>query len=137
MTAYGTSCAGSSATPRHTGSGVAEIGNKIQLRLSSARRDSSAILLLGFSKSTWNRLPLPFDLSGAGAPGCKLYAPGAIMMPATTSSFGTASVPVDLPDDKNLIGKRFYTQFACFDLPANQLGLTFTNGLETRVGGWK
>jgi hypothetical protein len=44
-------------------------------------------------------------------------------------------VPITIPNDVNLITNRFYTQYWCVDQAANRLGLTFSNALDTQLGG--
>jgi hypothetical protein len=38
---------------------------------------------------------------------------------------------------KAFIGIKFFTQYLCLDKQANVLGLTYSNGLQTTVGGWR
>ncbi len=51
-----------------------------------------------------------------------------------TSAAGTASLPASVPNNRQLIGVSFLTQFAVLD-PNNALSLVFSNGGEGKVGG--
>ena len=54
--------------------------------------------------------------------------------PMTTQGYG--QVPISIPNDRSLIGGHFYTQFWNVDLAANALHLTFTDAIDTFVGGY-
>jgi CubicO group peptidase (beta-lactamase class C family) len=135
--AYGASCAGSNGVPRHDALGLPEIGRSPYYHLGNGPRSSVAVLALGASDQWWGALPLPFSLTAFGAPGCRVYAPHAITLGTATYSDGSAVVTAGMPDDASLIGARLFTQFVNVDPTANALGLTFTNGLETVLGGWR
>ena len=50
---------------------------------------------------------------------------------------GSGSFKARIPNDPSLIGTKVYTQFTVEDKKANNLGLTFTNAVETTIGGFK
>ena len=80
---------------------------------------------------------MPFNLTPLGLPGCTLYATFEVYPFTTrlTSSQGAASVLLVLPNDRNLVGGRFYNQWLIVDAPANPLGIVFTNGGAALIGG--
>jgi CubicO group peptidase (beta-lactamase class C family) len=129
-TSYGLSCAGYFRTPLHTLSGTPEIQNSVSFRLAGAPVLANTMFYIGFSKTT-------IDLGFIGAPGCKIYTDMAIGIPALADPNGIVSLASWIPNDTSLIGARPLTQFAVLDPRANQLGMTWTNGLETTIGGWK
>ncbi|MEZ5967063.1 MAG: serine hydrolase [Planctomycetota bacterium] len=135
--AYGTACAGTSGSPAHSGSGTPEIDNTMTLRTTGAPPNSVAALFLGGSRTTWNHLPLPLSLAAAGAPGCDLLAAPDVVLTQSISFLGVGSTGIALPADVSLIGAHVYTQTAPVDVRANRLGVVFSNGLDTRVGGWR
>lgn len=105
------------------------IGQTLTMMLSAARSSSNALLFLGFSKQTWGALPLPFTF----APGCKLLVSGEVSIPTTVSGTGTASVPIPIPNIKDIVGAPFFNQFLVVD-PANSLGLVASNAGQGKVG---
>ncbi|MFQ5503242.1 MAG: hypothetical protein ACE5F1_00415, partial [Planctomycetota bacterium] len=74
-------------------------------------------------------LPLPFTF----APGCKLLVSGEVSIPTTVSGTGTASVPIPIPNIKDIVGAPFFNQFLVVD-PANSLGLVASNAGQGKVG---
>ncbi|MCA8968948.1 MAG: S8/S53 family peptidase [Planctomycetes bacterium] len=105
------------------------IGKTMHVELASARPNAPAVLLLGFSDTTWGAINLPFTY----ATGCQLLASGEVMLGLTTSAAGTASMPLTLPSDNSLVGLRFYNQFLVVD-PVNALGLAASNAGKGVVG---
>jgi CubicO group peptidase (beta-lactamase class C family) len=130
FTSYGTACAGSNGPPRLSGSGIPEIDEDCVFDLSGAARLTPVILLVGFNSTS-------LDLGGSGAPGCRLYAAPTLMLPGFASLLGNASIPLSLPNDRNLVGGHLYTQYLCVDPRANAAGASFSNGLDVLVGGWR
>ena len=96
-----------------------------------------AVLTLGSSTTTWSGLPLPFDLSTLGAPGCSVRNDVAFTLPGTTQagSAGSVVLNVGIPQDPGLAGALFHTQIFFLDATANALGLFATNGASHRLAG--
>ncbi|MCA8968949.1 MAG: S8 family serine peptidase [Planctomycetes bacterium] len=105
------------------------IGKTMQIELASARPSAPAVLVLGFSDTSWGAINLPFTY----ATGCQLLASGEVMIGLATSAGGTASVPLTLPNSNSLVGLRFYNQFLVVD-PVNALGLVASNAGMGLVG---
>jgi hypothetical protein len=115
--------------------GLPEIGSGIAMLLRNGPPDRMTLLFIGSSNQQWGGLPLPFDLAGAGAPGCQLLAAGDMLWPLATNGSGYTSAVLSIPQDMSLALARFYNQFAILDPAANKLGVITTNGGEARIGG--
>jgi hypothetical protein len=89
------------------------------------------VAMVGASNSTWGSVPLPFDMTAIGAPGCQLVNDPAIMLPGTTlaNATGFLGLVVRTPRDPSWIGLTIYTQFAFVDAGANPLGIFTSRGL--------
>jgi hypothetical protein len=93
---------------------------------------------LGLSDRWLGSIPLPFDLTPHGAPGCALYVDWLLLSAHLTDAesgwpLGRAEARFDLPLDQNLLGARLYSQWLFIDPGQNPLGLTTTNGIEARL----
>lgn len=130
---FGTGCAGSNGIDVHSGGGTPETNQTLQWRLQGAPGLSAAVLLLGASNTSWGGIPLPVPVPGGGD--CLVRVSVDVTLPTSTNASGDAAILFAVPGDVALIGARVFTQYATVDLPANQLGLTLSNGLETLVGG--
>jgi beta-lactamase class A len=136
--AYGSGCKSSTGqTLSQTASGLAELTQNARYTMLNAPTFTPAICWIGFSRTSYGPLPLPFGLAAFGANGCSLRCDPAIALVGATGSRGTMTRTLPLPANKSLIGQRFYTQFWSVDARANQLGIAFSNGVETRIGGSK
>jgi hypothetical protein len=96
-----------------------------------------ALLTIGTSATSFGGVPLPFDLTAAGAPGCFLRndiltVVGALTTPGTN---GAAVVVLPLPPDPTLGGVVFFSQYLFIDPTANALGVFTTNGRRNTIGG--
>nr|HMQ21522.1 hypothetical protein [Planctomycetota bacterium] len=132
---YGLSCAGSTTTALLAGGKeLPWIGDQHEYRLRDALPNAPVAFVLGLSDRRWSGFDLPIDLTVLGAGACSLYASMDLVIGLATTAGGTVSVPVTLPPIATLGGARFYTQFFAFDLAANTLGMTFTNGVEATIG---
>ena len=89
--------------------------------------------LLGASKSTWNGLSLPFDLTAIGMAGCTLYT-GAEVTVTLPASAGVATWNITIPPDVVLVGALVYQQAFVLDAGANPLGATTSNAGELKIG---
>ena len=137
FTSFGIGCPGSSGTPAHAGSGTPELGQTISLRTTSGPRNGVAVLILGASRVSWNGIRLPLSLAALGAGGCDLLASADLMLTQSLNFAGVGSTDIAIPASTALVSSHVYSQTAPVDLRANTLGLVFSNGLDTRVGGWQ
>jgi hypothetical protein len=130
---YGSGCPGA-APPALGNQGLPQLGQNFSLLAKGARANSLAMLFTGFSNSNWSGLPLPFDLTGLGAPGCSLLAPGSVIQVTNTDAVGSASQSLGVPNDQSLCGAHAYHQWVILDVNANMLGFAFSNGGDSRLG---
>lgn len=133
FTPFSTGCDGSNGPDVHSGSGQPETGSSATWQVIGGPPTAPAVLVLGASNTSWLGVPLPLPLPNAA--GCLLNASMDASFALTTGSGGVATLPVTIPNATSLIGGHVYTQFLCVDLAANQLGVSASNGLDTRVGG--
>lgn len=130
----GPGCAGALGVPTNTALTTANVGTTLSVALQNLPLDA-AVFFIGFSSATSPFGALPLDLAPLGAPGCLarvspdlqtlvLGAPGS-----ATATFA-ASVP-DLPT--TLVGVRYYTQAAAFDL-GNAFGVVLSDAATGVIG---
>lgn len=111
-----------------------QIDNDFPVHLTQARPSSFALLLFGISDTSWNGLPLPFDLRLIGAPGCSLLASGEDMQVVPTDAAGAGSFTYLIPNNIYLLRGRFYNQYLVRDPAANGLGFVVSNGGAGVIG---
>lgn len=133
--AFGKGCNGSNGVVTHFSTGTPEIGQVQTFQVSRGPRSSVAILNIGFSRTSWASLRLPFPLDFLGATGCSIYTPPTITFAKPTTSTGTFALSLRHPNVNSLVGARFYTQVTCLDKGGNRFGLTYSNGLQSTLGG--
>jgi hypothetical protein len=105
------------------------------LELAQARPASVAILLLGASDRLWGTIPLPLDLTGLGAPGCRLLCSPDLGAFVPIDALGAARLSIPVPADRAFVDLDLFHQALVLDPGNNTLGLATSNGLRTRVGG--
>jgi len=95
-----------------------------------------AVLAIGNSSTSFSGVPLPFDLTPFGAPGCSLYVNWLLVLTSVTNanSSGSVQINVPLPNDPALTGSTVYSQYLFADPTGNALGLFTSNGQSTQVG---
>lgn len=127
---FNTAGSAASGIPALDHIGVPEIGKSFQITLAHAPAGALAAIWVGFSKIN---VPLPNNL----APGCSLYA-ALDVFPLTAvvaDAAGFGSIVYPIPNNTAFRGVRFYNEWFVFDKTANNLGLTFSNGGEAKIGG--
>jgi hypothetical protein len=135
LNTFGTGCGGASGVLRQTATGTPSVGARLYYHLGSAPANAAGVLNFGLSdRITSAGLPLPFELSPLGAPGCWFLTESALANGVVTDAGGRRTVAVEFRST-SMIGMAVFTQFILFDSPANALGLTFSNGVRTRLGG--
>ncbi len=125
---FGQACPGSNGTPGLSYIGVAETGAQLSMVLTSAPPATTAYFLLGNQVS--------ISLAPWFAPLCTLYSMPVLTLPVPTSGVGTAVAPLTLPSSSSFIGARWAAQYLILDPAASSAGLSATNGLDLRIGGW-
>ena len=110
------------------------LGESFILDVSNLLASQPATLLLGASRTAWGTLPLPFDLTSIGMPGCTLHVGGELTLPVPHTT-GVGRVVLAIPALPTLLGAAFYDQVVALDPAANRLGATVSNAGEAHVGG--
>ncbi len=127
----GQSCAGSAgSTPLLGVTGAPVPGGQPTFWLSDAPAPAIALLAFGFD----NRPPFPMDLAVIGAPGCRLYFPGAFLEPVLANNLGIGQHSVLVPTAPSTIGAILLAQYFVLDPPGNALGITSSNYARLLVG---
>lgn len=128
---YGDGCNGSNGLPPQLSfGGSSQLGQTLQYQLTQGPVTSLAFLALGFG----NGAPFPLDLGILGMPGCKQYFGVSSATAVFTDPVGGASISTVVPASAALVGILFYAQWACFDPPANAMGITSSDYGRVLVG---
>jgi hypothetical protein len=134
-TASGSGCAGGAGTPalaREGGYGP-WLGDWFALELTHLPRVPSALVWLGWSKTSWGSLRLPVDLGVVGMPGCALRVSPDVGFVIPTQG-ANARLDLWIPADVSLLGRPFHNQAVVVDRAANALGAIVSNAGEGRIG---
>jgi hypothetical protein len=134
---FGTGCKGTgggNGIPALSNTGRPVINTTFSVDLAQAATGTVAVLVLGASNTMFGTIPLPLDLTAAGAPGCNLLCSVDLTGGVPTSSTGTASIPIVVPNAVILVGIRLYNQWIVVDKAANQLGVALSNGGNALIG---
>jgi hypothetical protein len=124
---YGAGCrASNQMVPVLANTGVPRLNQSFSVDLSQAPAGRPAILFFGASRTTWFNIPLPLDLTPFGAP-CSVLASAEVTISTATNASGTASIPINVPNDAGLIGAGFFNQFWLIDPGNNPLNLAASN----------
>ena len=94
-----------------------------------------AVLVMGFSKTAWGTISLPWNLTPIGADGCFLNVSFDLLFGVHLDANGRAKFTYAIPYYPSLYGAVWHNQYFIFDQSANKLGLVFTNGGTATVGG--
>lgn len=133
---FGTGCLGSNGTPAlapQAGS-LPSFGSNYVLEATNLPMPSMPVfLLIGFSRTTWSGLPLPFDFAILGAPDCFLRTSVLANLPHAGVN-GMATFTIPMTTDPALSGVALYSQMLNFDAAANPFGLTMSNAVEGYIG---
>ncbi|MEZ5965386.1 MAG: hypothetical protein R3F56_16255 [Planctomycetota bacterium] len=133
---FGSGCNGSTGqSPLHDVSGTPEVGMRVVYSCARLIPGSRVWFMLGVSDRQFAGLPLPFEMSPVGAPGCVTYCSQELVLGATAPAAGRLQLPLDFPNDVALVGASVFTQFFAQDTVANRLGLVTSNAYETTLGG--
>ena len=132
FTSYGTGCVASRGVPRLLAqpNSLPRVNNSFSVLIDNLPWSAPTFLLFGLSNTSSSGLPLPFDLSVAGAPGCTLLTSIDNIIPVS-NVLGSAAWTINLP---NLPGASFYLQAVPFEASANSLGVALSNGGHGLLG---
>ncbi|HZN38387.1 MAG TPA: hypothetical protein VFD82_06265 [Planctomycetota bacterium] len=128
-----TGCAGTLGVPGNAVVKAANIGHDFVVNGTNLARDAG-VMVVGFSTSVFNGIPLPYDLASSGAPGCTAYVSAEfvnLILGWPGSAFATYTTHV--PDNPLLVGIHYFAQTYSFDT-VNSLGLVAGNAGGGIVG---
>jgi len=125
---YGAGCPSSLAKqPRNTMSALPNLGEKTRFVLRAAPASTTIALNIAMA-------PSAVDFGWYGAPGCTGLAMPLIQVFLQSSTQGTFSLPVKVPNDTKLLGNSAYIQWWAVDLQQNALGVIVSDGVKLTVG---
>ncbi|MEM7202513.1 MAG: hypothetical protein AAF628_19735 [Planctomycetota bacterium] len=129
FTVFAAGCPGSSgAQPYGYVTGDYTLGGVPVFWVRAAPPATIVVFLLGVT-------PSALPLAALGAPGCFLNINASIFFPGGTDITGKLGVPTPLPlVPAALVGGTIFQQWAVVDIPANPLGVTFSNGVTLTIG---
>jgi photosystem II stability/assembly factor-like uncharacterized protein len=130
----GAGCSGSAGVPALSTAQPPRIGATFDLiasRLPAAA--TSALLMLGVSRTRWSGLDLPLDLAFLGMSGCALRVSRNVMLAAPAAG-GTARWLLQVPNSDSLLGQAIHLQALVVDPPANAAGLVVSDAATGWVG---
>jgi hypothetical protein len=110
------------------------LGGSLDVGLAYANSSSLCLFAIGFSDSTWNGSPLPFDLATLGAPGCAVRASPDSVRTTLTDADGTATLGYAIPALPAFSGAVLFQQAFGLDSSANALGIVASNAGSFTVG---
>lgn len=137
FTPYGTSCASSAGplTLAAAPGSVPYVGSPFRVDIGPVPTGLFNIpfAILGASRTTWNGIALPFDLTLFQMPGCFLFASAEIAFQLPRAGT-TASLTLAIPYDPVLASSRFFVQGLVTDGAANPGGVAWSNAGEALIG---
>lgn len=132
----GAGCGGSGAPPQLAATGgsrpwwgetfTVEVGPLPPATLAAA-------LAYAASRTVWNGIPLPFDLTPFGAPSCLLRVGLDVTVPMQTTA-GRAVQTVPLPAARVLLGRTMYQQALVLTPGSNSAGLLVSSARAATIG---
>lgn len=127
---------GRGVIPRVGCSYVPALGQPFAINLSRVRSAAGALLALGLSSTAWSGLPLPYDLTPLGMPGCLLHTAvdaTAFTVTAGPATKGRASLPMVIPNDTALRGCNLLAQWLVLEAPGAPMPGTTTRALRITI----
>lgn len=126
---------GAAEVPFHETVGDIEVMHGATMRCSRLPAGVSTVLLIGFDDTVWSGVPLPFETTMFGVPGCFLRLAPHIRVARTSDPFGVVEVQVHFGTGTGLLGVRALSQFVVLD-PTSARPITFSNSGENLIGTW-
>ena len=117
----------SPAVPRILNSNLPQLGKDFHFELLGAGGAVPGALFVGASNTSAGSLPLPFDLTIIGMPGCFLLVSAEVALPVTTNKGGDLAFTVSIPNNPVLVGGSHYLQYVLKD-SINTFGFVTSNG---------
>ncbi|MHC4899998.1 MAG: hypothetical protein ACYTGW_23145, partial [Planctomycetota bacterium] len=133
---YRTICTATAGTtvPVMSSTDTPTLGQKFNITLNAAFPNTTAILMVGASNTTWSGGNLPFNLAVIGGGTCVLYVSLDALLSYPTSATGSATASLTAPTNKTLLGAKVYVQYAVIDPKANPFGHVTTNAATVVLG---
>lgn len=133
--AYGSGCTGTAGVPvlSPLGNSTPTLGTAYASQITNMPGPTGVgIMVIGFSDTAFGALTLPLDLTPFGMTGCNLLASrdaSALLLSAS----GQASWAFGIPNNPALTGIVLFNQAFVYDVGANPMGLTSSNGMRLTV----
>jgi len=131
---FGQACLASLPSPLLRPLALPRSSSPFVLELQNSPSNLLSLLFLGFSRSSWNGVPLPIDLSSLGFSTCKLQVAGHVIIPIKISAQGNTRIPLFLPGGPQTLGARFFAQSLLLLPKGPGFSLGTSNSLAFRVG---
>ena len=129
---FGAGCAGTLAISNLAVNAAPALGQTLAVTANHLPLDA-AIGMIGFSNTSSLFGPLPFDLTGIGAPGCfGRVSPNAYAVLIGAGGAATWNLP--LPNAPALLGARAYQQALVLDTGINALGIVTSDAAGFVIG---
>lgn len=113
-------------------------GRSFFLSVRDAKPVAATLLMLGtFETGSWAGIPIPYDLTSIGAPGCSLSLDPVYIAAKNADATGLASYGFSLPSYPWFLGQTIRFQGAALDAAANPLGLVSSQPGKVVVCGWE
>jgi hypothetical protein len=103
------------------------LGEVFTRNVGNCPASAPVIMMTGLSSETWNGVPLPFDLTALGAPGCTLNVEPLVLDVALADAAGRAEFNLALPGDPSLRGIYLWEQAVVQNAAANTFGAQVSN----------
>ncbi|MHC4079256.1 MAG: C1 family peptidase, partial [Planctomycetota bacterium] len=124
----GKGCRGTNGTLTQTFTGSPFLAKTLVVRVAGGPRSGRGMWVVGGSRS---RFLFP------GTKDCFLRVNPLIALGIGFNKAGAFSHSMVVPNDRKLIGTSFHSQFGGFDRGANAAGVTISNALSLRIGGYR
>ena len=138
FTTFGTGCKGEGGfVPSISNVGLPRVGNAFQVHVIKIPGLRNIWLFTGKSKTSWGKLPLPFDLSPLGLSGCRLYTDVVFIFPSQsqggTGSNGYGFITLSIPAFPGFVGTKLYFQWMVEARSVPPLNIAFSDAAEARL----
>lgn len=122
------------AVPLLYSTGTPQIGNTFRVRVAQCAAGVPVFLMFGWSNGWSHGYALPYSLLPYGAPACAVLVDAMDTRVLTANAIGYTSLNYSIPNNIYALGLPFYNQAFAFDLGANALGLSVSNGGQGVMG---